>query len=217
MSKRIITVVDYGRGNLFSVRQALEKCGASVILASTPEEIISADRLVLPGVGAFADGMHGLRELGLVDSIRSLADTGRPFLGICLGMQMMLDIGFEFGEYEGLGILPGSVSRILDTDTAGNPLKIPHIGWESLHQNSVMENGWRSTILEGITENDKFYFVHSFAANPKSAQNLLATCQYGGREISAVIRENNLYGCQFHPEKSSSSGLKVLNNFVNLS
>ena len=212
---RRVTVIDYGIGNLLSVSRALERCGAEVLLTSDPLLITRADRLVLPGVGAFADGMAGLRERGLIDPIREYARSGRPLLGICLGMQMMLDTSEEFGSHEGLGLIPGKVSAIPVTGVDGRPHKIPHIGWNELMPPSPATN-WKGTILEDIPTNAAAYFVHSYAAVPAHPEHRLADCHYDGQVISAVIRSGSTYGCQFHPEKSGETGLRILRRFISI-
>lgn len=210
-----VTVIDYGIGNLLSVTRAMEHCGAEVTLTDSAADVVSADRLVLPGVGAFADGMAGLRERGLVEAIRVYAGTGRPFLGICLGMQMMLDRSEEFGVHEGLGLIPGRVVAIPLTGEDGASHKIPHIGWNELLLPGP-EVVWQDTLLAGVTQGDSLYFVHSFTAVPDNPAHRLADCRYNGRLISAVIRSGSLYGCQFHPEKSGTVGLSIVHNFLGI-
>ncbi len=209
-----VTILDYGIGNILSVNRAFEYCGAEVILTDRPEEVIKADMLVLPGVGAFGDGMKGLASRNLIDPIREYAKTNRPFLGICLGMQMMLDESEEFGIHEGLGLIHGRVVKIDDTAVDGYMHKIPHIGWNGLVAPSCAK--WDNTILAGIPADSTVYFVHSFTAVPDNDENRLADAYYGGRLISAVIRQGNIYGCQFHPEKSGKTGLKIIENFLRL-
>lgn len=209
-----VTVVDYGIGNLLSVKRALEYCGAEVELTDSPRLIENAERLVLPGVGAFADGMSGLRERRLISAIKKYARADRPFLGICLGMQMMLEVSEEFGSHEGLGLIPGRVVKISDTGIDGTPHKIPHIGWNQLALASGAD--WRETILAGVQPGDAVYFVHSFTPMPTNQQTRLADATYDGRTISAVIRSSCLYGCQFHPEKSGQVGLRILKCFLNM-
>lgn len=208
-----VTVIDYGIGNILSVSRALEHCGAEVVLASDPLLIELADRLVLPGVGAFADGMAGLRERNMIDPLKEFARLGKPFLGICLGMQMMLDSSEEFGSHEGLGLIPGKVAAIPSTGVDGRPHKIPHIGWNALE---LPEAGlsWSGTILEDMAPGATAYFVHSFTAVPERREHRLADCRYDGRTIAAVIRSGSLYGCQFHPEKSGETGLSILRRFI---
>lgn len=207
-----ITVVDYGVGNLFSVRRAIEKCGASVTFAGTAAEIGAAQRLLLPGVGAFQDGMSGLRERGLIDAVRAFADTGRPLLGICLGMQMLLTKSEEFGEHAGLGIIPGRVVAIPATTANGEPHKIPFVGWCELERPAAAE--WSGTVLEDLRPGAAVYLVHSYGAVPDEAGHRLADYDYDGRSISAAIRAGNVSGCQFHPEMSGTVGLSVLARFL---
>jgi glutamine amidotransferase len=208
-----ITLVDHGMGNILSVQRAFEYCGAQVIISDKPRYIKNSDYLVLPGVGAFADGMKGLSERGLIKPIVDFASKERPFLGICLGMQMMMGKSEEFGIHEGLGLIPGSVVRIPDQDVHGLRQKIPHIGWNSLKLPSEKEN-WNGTILEGIEINENVYFIHSFTAVPENLSNRLADTYYNGQIISAAVQSGYLYGCQFHPEKSGITGLKIINNFI---
>lgn len=209
-----ITVIDYGVGNLLSVCRAFEHCGATVELTDRPERLLQAERVVLPGVGAFADAMEGLRSRNLIEHIKRFAETGRPFLGICLGMQMMLSESGEFGSHEGLGLINGKVMRIEETDKCGVPHKVPHIGWNQLTLPIGRKKSfWRNSILEGLAENSSTYFVHSYTAVPTDDAVRLADSFYGGRLISAVIRKDNLYGCQFHPEKSGKIGLQIIKAF----
>lgn len=208
-----ITLVDHGIGNILSVQRAFEYCGAQVMISDNPQYIKNADYLVLPGVGAFADGMRGLSERGLVEAIIDFASKERPFLGICLGMQMMMEKSEEFGLHEGLGLIPGRVVRIPDQDVHGFRQKIPHIGWNSLELPREKEN-WNGTILEDIEIGETVYFVHSFTAAPENLANRLADTYYNGQLISAAVQSGSLYGCQFHPEKSGVTGLKIINNFI---
>ena len=210
-----VTIIDYGIGNLRSVCRAFEHLGVKVTQTDSPQAIEESERLVLPGVGAFADGMEGLRSAGLIEPIQRYAATGRPFLGICLGMQMMMEMGEEFGEHKGLGLIAGRVVRIPSVTVGGNSLRVPQVGWNCLHiPEGHGPNWWSGTILDGINVKDAVYFVHSFAPIPVDKECRLADCIYGGHAIVAVIRKKNLYGCQFHPEKSGQVGLKILERFL---
>jgi glutamine amidotransferase len=209
---RRVTVVDYGMGNLLSVSRALEHCGARVDLAATPHELAAAEMLVLPGVGAFADGMQGLARRELVQPLRDYAATGRPLLGICLGMHMLMSESTEFGVHEGLGLIPGRVTAIPRNDSSGEPQKVPHIGWSPLARSNGSD--WTSTPLEGLADGESFYFVHSFAASPERPENVLAVTSYGGHPMAAVVAAGNVIGTQFHPEKSGRAGLALVRNFV---
>lgn len=209
-----VTVIDYGVGNLLSVKRALEYCEADVKFAQSPPEIERAERLILPGVGAFADGIRGLAERGLIDAIKKYVDTGRPLLGICLGMQMMMDFSEEHGLTEGLGLCRGKVKKIPELDTNGSIHKVPNIGWYRLE--SPRRETWTGTILRNVMPGEALYFVHSYMAAPDDNHNRLADYKYGGQNITAVIAKNNVYGCQFHPEKSGAVGLKILKDFLTL-
>lgn len=209
-----VTVIDYGVGNLLSVTRAFEYCGASVVLTDDAAKIADADYLVLPGVGAFCDGMVGLAGRGLVDPIRAFAAKERPFLGICLGMQLMLDESEEFGAHEGLGLIPGKVVAIPARGSDGAAHKIPHIGWNKICVPAGIS--WQGTLLDTSAEDSSFYFVHSFTAVPASHKYRLADCYYNGQVIAAAIRKDNIYGCQFHPEKSGAGGLAIIKQFLEL-
>ncbi len=212
MSTRV-AIVDYGIGNVFSVARALEHCGAEAYLTADPVKIEKADYLILPGVGAFADAMKGLREKNLLDAVKSFCLRDRPFMGICLGMQMMLDSTEEFGHHEGIGLIPGRVEAIPDHDASGKRHKLPHIGWNRLLFN---EGNYDDRLLSGVESGSFVYFVHSFSASPQEQERRVADTEYNGCRISAIIKSGNLYGCQFHPEKSGKVGLKLITNFISL-
>ncbi len=212
MSKAKVTVIDYGVGNLLSVRRGLEHCGAEVTLTSEPNAVLAASRVVLPGVGAFANAMKELRQRNLVPAIQAFAKQGLPLLGICVGMQLMLDESEEFGVTKGLGLIPGRVVPVPTQSTSGVPQKIPHIGWNGL----VLAEGradFQGTLLQDNHMGEAAYFVHSFMAVPTDPQHRLADCLYGGHRISAAIAHGRITGCQFHPEKSGEVGLRILRNF----
>jgi imidazole glycerol-phosphate synthase subunit HisH len=208
-----VVIVDYGMGNLLSVKRGLEAVGAQVSISSDGKDIIAAERLILPGVGAFGDGMNELRERALIEPIHEFVAQERPLLGICLGMQMLLERSDEFGEHMGLGCISGSVQRIPATENGVRVRKIPHIGWNGLKQNKAGAS-WNGTILQSVEQDQAFYFVHSHMAIPDNSNHLLAVCDYEGLDVSAVVGVNNVVGCQFHPEKSGPGGLAILKAFL---
>ena len=213
MSQPEVAVIDYGMGNLLSVRRGLEHCGASVNVTADPGTILSATRVVLPGVGGFADGMAELRSQGLDIVVREVAALGIPLLGICLGMQMLLDESEEFGATAGLSVIPGRVVHIPSTTADGRPQKVPHIGWNTL----ALPEGrasWAGTMLENVKPGEAVYFVHSFMASPTNRDHHVADCLYGGLPVTAAIGRDAVFGCQFHLEKSGRVGLKVLRRFL---
>ncbi len=208
-----VVVVDYGLGNLFSVARALEKVGASVEISDSPIVIKQASSILLPGVGSFEHGMFELKQRGLDDAIKEYAQSERPLLGICLGMQMMFGHSEEFGQYDGLGLLSGKVIAIPKVGDDGSPHKIPHIGWSPLLLPTTRQD-WSKSILENTLPNSNVYFVHSYTAFPDNSLQRLADCNYYGCLISAAVQLNNKFGCQFHPEKSGKVGLDILKRFV---
>ena len=202
----MIAIVDYGVGNLFSLCSSFAAVGADAVVTSSPDEIRRADKIILPGVGAFGDAAKKLFDSGLADVIREEALGGKPLMGICLGMQLLFERSFEYGEHPGLGLIPGEIRPI--ADVIPDTLKIPHIGWNALHFQK------QSPLFSYIKEGDCVYFVHSFyAANCKDA--LLATAEYGA-ELTAAVAHNNVFGCQFHPEKSGTVGLAILRAFCEM-
>lgn len=214
MNSLDVTVIDYGVGNLFSVQRGLEHCGATVTVTSDPAMILSAPRVILPGVGAFGNAMHELHKLGLVEVIRQLAHDKTPLLGICLGMQLLLDESEEFGLTKGLGLIPGRVIPVPARTVSGEPQKIPHIGWNVLCPSNISQD-WCATLLKNNAPGEAVYFVHSFMAMPADPAHRIADCIYGNHKIAAVINNGNITGCQFHPEKSGETGLKILRCFCN--
>jgi glutamine amidotransferase len=201
-----VVVVDYGLGNMHSVIKALKHEGADVLVTERPEDVRSAERLVVPGVGAFADGMEGLRRRGLVEPLKEFIATGRPFLGICVGMQVLLSESEEFGRHEGLGVIEGKVQQI---PTAPGR-KVPHIGWNRI----TTVNAWAGSPLEVLEPGTMLYFVHSYTCVPAREADRLADVDYLGHRLSAAIRKDNVVGVQFHPEKSGAAGLVVLARYL---
>ncbi|MGN1085989.1 MAG: imidazole glycerol phosphate synthase subunit HisH [Porcipelethomonas sp.] len=199
----MIAVIDYGAGNIFSVKNALDYLGMESRLTDKKEDIESADALILPGVGAFPSAMEMLNKSGLVDTIKTQAKK-KPFLGICLGMQLIFEKGYEFEECDGLGLIPGSVKKMEEEN-----LIIPHMGWNKLE---VLND---CPLLAGLDENSFVYFVHSYKAECDD-KNIAAYSNYGGRVPALVYDGSTVYGAQFHPEKSGETGLKILKNFGGL-
>ena len=203
----MIAIVDYGVGNLFSLKSSFAAIGVEAVVSGEEAVIRAADKIILPGVGAFGDAAKKLRDAGLDTVVVDEAKKGKPLMGICLGMQLLFDKGFEYGEHEGLGLIPGEVRPIADVIPAD--LKIPHIGW-----NALKFHGEKSPIFKYLNEGDCVYFVHSFyGAN--CAANTIASAEYGA-ELTAAVQNGNVYGCQFHPEKSGSVGLNILRAFCEL-
>ncbi|MBT5986536.1 MAG: imidazole glycerol phosphate synthase subunit HisH [Nitrospina sp.] len=208
----MIAVIDYGMGNLRSVQKALEFVGAKVIVTHDPDLILSADSVVLPGVGAFKDCMANLNKLSLIDPIRKFIDSGKPFLGICLGLQVLFEESEEYGPVPGLGILPGKVVKFIDgsSDTRKGPqIKIPHMGWNQI---KVKKN---APLFAGVGDSPYFYFVHSYYVVPEDPE-MVATVTHYGIEFVSGIQHKNIYAFQFHPEKSQTLGLSILERFSNL-
>jgi glutamine amidotransferase len=200
-----VAIIDCGINNVASVRRALEEVGAEAYLAERGSAIEQANRLVLPGVGAFGDAMRALHERGLAEAVRNaVLNDRKPLLGICLGMQLLGTRSFEGGVTEGLGLVAGEVRRL---DELGCGLRIPHVGWNEVRFKS------NDALFQGIPDASDFYFVHSFSLVPQAPQHTLACAPYGC-EVTAVVRNGNIYGCQFHPEKSSRAGRQLLKNFM---
>ena len=202
----MIAIVDYGVGNLFSLTSSFAAIGAEVTVTADPAVLRAADKILLPGVGAFEDAARKLRGTGLDTVVKELAAAGKPHHGLCLGMQLLFDKSYEYGCHEGLGLIPGAVRPIADVIPAG--LKIPHIGWNALHFHK------QCPIFSNISEGDCVYFVHSYYA-ADCDDSTVATAEYGA-DLTAAVAKDNVYGCQFHPEKSGAVGLKILKAFAEL-
>lgn len=206
-SETTVGLVDYGAGNFTSVLNALQFLELNVLRVTNPHQVEKSSHLILPGVGAFATAMRKLESLNLVDALhQQLIDNKKPFLGICVGMQLLASLGREFEDCPGLGLIPGVVTRIPATK---HELRLPHVGWNEL----TLTNA--SPLFNGMPANPIFYFVHSYHLQPETAETILATCQYGV-EVVAVVGRDNIYGVQFHPEKSQRDGLRLLKNFADL-
>jgi glutamine amidotransferase len=200
----MIAIVNYGVGNLYSLKSSFDSLGIETVVTGDAEEIKKADKIILPGVGAFRDAANSLKDCGLDKVIIDEAKKGKPLMGICLGMQMLFEKSYEYGEYEGLGLIKGSVCPI--SDVIPPDLKIPHIGW-----NALRFHGEKSPIFKYINEGDCVYFVHSYYG-ADCGESVIATAEYG-ENITAAVARDNVFGCQFHPEKSGEVGLKILKAF----
>ena len=202
----MIAIIDYGVGNLFSLKSSFAAIGQEAVVTSDPEIIAKADRLILPGVGAFEDAAKKLRDTGMADVVKREAEKGKPIMGICLGMQLLLEKSYEYGEHEGLGLISGNVRPI--ADVIDKDLKIPHIGWNRL----IVKK--HSPLFKYLNDGDCVYFVHSYyAADCEEA--VTAVAEYSA-ELTASVEKDNVYGCQFHPEKSGDVGLKILQAFCEI-
>jgi len=209
-----IAVAGYGAGNIHSVFTAVNFLGESAELVQEAGALRDKDALIIPGVGAFGEGMQGLRDNGLVEGAREFAASGRPVLGICLGMQLLFDESEEFGRHEGLGLISGKVVHIPPAAKAtGYNYRIPHMGWSDLQRPGG--GRWEpGSLLHGVEPGSEVYFVHSYMAVPDDPAHILAYTTYGGNELTAVVGRDNVMGCQFHPEKSRHVGLGILKNFL---
>jgi glutamine amidotransferase len=210
MGNKNIVIIDYGIGNVKSMCNAIIKIGFNPVLTSERKIILNADFVILPGVGAFGKGMQNLKENGLDDILIDFIKKGKPFLGVCLGMQLLFDESEEFGKTVGLGIIKGKVLKLPKHDEE----KLPHVSWNQLKKTSIKK--WDNSILNNINNNNLFYFVHSFVASPLSDIDVLARTNYAGIDFCSAVNHENIYGTQFHPEKSGPNGLKILSNFLNI-
>lgn len=202
----MLAIIDYGVGNLFSLQCSLKKIGVEAVVTKDADVIKNADRIILPGVGAFGDAAEKLRATGLVDIIRKEAESGKPFLGICLGMQLLFDKGYEYGEHEGLGFIKGNVIPL--EGKIPSELNIPHMGWNALSLDKTCP------LFKYIEDGDCVYFVHSYFATDCD-ESVVATAEYG-IPVTAAVGKGNIFGCQFHPEKSGETGLKILKAFCEI-
>ncbi len=203
----MIAIIDYGVGNLFSLTSSFAAIGAEAVVTADPAVIRAADRILLPGVGAFEDAARKLRESGMADLVKEQAAAGKPIMGICLGMQLLFDKSYEYGRHDGLGLIPGAVRPIRDVIPAD--YKVPHIGW-----NALSFIGEKSRLFRYLKEGDCVYFVHSYYA-ADCGDAVTATAEYGA-PLTAAVEKGNVYGCQFHPEKSGTVGLNILKAFCEL-
>jgi glutamine amidotransferase len=207
-----ISIVNFGMGNLFSVKHACELFGLKVSITCSPDEIFLSDVVILPGVGAFGDAMKNLQALDLITVLREVANSSRLFLGICLGMQLLMTESHEFGHHRGLGIIEGSVEQLNHPkDCFGEPLKVPHVGWNRIYRlrQARGQDPWKNTLLEGLEDGAFMYFVHSFYVKPEDPHITLSFTRYGEIEFCSSLQCGNIFACQFHPERSGREGLEI--------
>ncbi len=213
ISHKKILIIDYKSGNLFSVNQALTNIGLNVLISSNADDIASADAIVLPGVGAFGDAMNNLHNFNLVQPIKQFVESGKPFLGICLGLQLLFTESEEFGYTKGLNLVKGKVKRFNMNNNAGENRKIPQIAWNKI--NRINDNTWDNTPLQGIKDGEFMYFVHSFYVEPEEPVALSET-NYDGQTYVSSIQKKNIFACQFHPEKSAQEGLQIYKTWASI-
>lgn len=215
-----VAIVDYGLGNLFSVAQACLRVGASPKIVSASNELLDADAVIVPGVGAFGDGMRNLRRLDLVTPLQDLAQSEVPLIGICLGMQLLMTESYEFGNHKGLGVIEGSVRRLpvgkeKTPSGAHRKVKVPHVGWSrvfSVSEDGETEARWESSPLSGLPNGVLFYFVHSYYVDPEGRKAVLSTSNHSNFRFCSSLQRGSVFGCQFHPERSGPQGIKVYEN-----
>lgn len=211
MNKKII-IVDYGLGNLFSINEACKYLGYSTVISSDPKKILGASNLILPGIGSFEVAMKQLNKLELIETITDYVKTGKPIMGVCLGMQLLFEKSTEFGLHKGLGFIKGQVIRFPDVINNNN-IRIPHTGWNKIYKREI---DWNNTPLENTNNESYMYFIHSFYAQPYLKENILTYTTYSGFEFCSSVKKDNIIGFQFHPEKSGKDGLLIYDNFLKM-
>jgi glutamine amidotransferase len=211
MDKKIV-IVDYGSGNLYSITQACKHFGFDPKLSFNADEILNADKVLLPGVGAFEGAMRQLQNMNLVSVLKDYVSKGKPLMGVCLGMQLLFEKSYEFGEHEGLGLVEGEIKRF-PSSYMNTKMRIPHIGWNKVFNKNSQ---WFDTPFKEFPDGGMMYFVHSYYAQPSNSNDILSTTLYNDFEFCSSVRKENVYGFQFHPEKSGEEGLTVYKNFLSI-
>ena len=206
----LVSIVDYGIGNLSNIQRAFNIIGVNSIITSKPKEIMNSSHLLLPGVGAFEEGMTNLKNQNLVETVLEFSQSGRPVLGICLGMQLLLSCSYEGGKHSGLNLIKGEVTLLKKTID----IKIPNIGWNKLIKNSHIDSD--DLLLRGISKDSYMYFLHSYQVQVEDSKDILSSTIFGDNKFCSTIRRDNIFGCQYHPELSAENGLKILQNFINI-
>ena len=213
MLSKKITIIDYGCGNILNLARAIKFIGYEVDITHDKNKIINSSYVILPGVGAFGNAMKQIEKFNLHNTILEYAKSNKPLLGICLGMQILLTVSYEFGVHKGLGLIEGKVIKI--SNEKNKEIKIPHMGWNEIYPNNNKKE-WKNKILKNFSTGKSFYFVHSFVCITKDYDSTIAVCNYSDISIPAVVATGNVFGCQFHPEKSANNGLAVLKNFCEI-
>ena len=209
-----VTIVDYGLGNLFSVQHAFLHLGQQTEVTSDKKKIEEADAIILPGVGAFGEAMKNLEAMDLVEPIKNFVATGKPFLGVCLGMQLLFEESEEFGTSKGLGIIPGYIKKFNHHTTQNNAVRVPQIAWNKIEKPANSPHDWNNTVLKNVKEGEYMYFVHSYYATPSHKNHVLTETNYDGFSYCSSVLKNNVFAAQFHPEKSAQEGLKIYTNWL---
>lgn len=212
--KKKVTIIDYKAGNLFSVQHACSYIGLDAMITSDKEEILKADGAILPGVGAFGEAMANLKKLDLIEPIIEFAKSGKPFMGICLGLQLLFTRSEEFGSHKGLNLIEGQVLKFPAKNQNGKIIKVPQIGWNQIYPPAIHEQRWRNSPLDNINSGEFMYFVHSFYVVPSEPNDILSLTNYEGVEYCSSIQNKNIFAAQFHPEKSASEGIKIYQNWA---